>query len=92
MIRSPGEELAEWQGSKCCWQTVTSCVSQDSILRPGLLRIFMNNLDAGVTCLGSLLIILKLGAAVDSFEGQVALQRDLDRLNQCVMINWMKFN
>ncbi|KAK4827410.1 hypothetical protein QYF61_017840 [Mycteria americana] len=34
----------------------------------------------------------KLGGAVDSLEGQDALQRDLNRLEHCEIINGMKFN
>ena len=34
----------------------------------------------------------KLGGVVDSFEGQDALWRGLDRLEHWAMINGMKFN
>ena len=34
----------------------------------------------------------KLGGAVDSLEGQEALQRDLDKLERRAIINGMKFN
>jgi len=42
--------------------------------------------------LASLADDIKLGGAVDSLEGQEALQRDLDRLEHWTMINGMKFN
>ncbi|KAK4815346.1 LOW QUALITY PROTEIN: hypothetical protein QYF61_000178 [Mycteria americana] len=54
--------------------------------------MFISNLDAGAGCTTSKFADdTKLGGAVDSLEGQEALQRDVDRLEHWAVINGMKF-
>lgn len=51
---------------------------EEEVIPTKLLKMFINNLDAGLE--GILIGNTKLGGAVSSLEGRGALQRDLDKL------------
>jgi len=79
-------------GATSVWQPGNSDAPQDSVLGLVLLNTFINGLDAGLTCVTSKFADdTKLGGSVESFEGQEALQRDLDRLEHWAIIKWIKF-
>lgn len=65
-----------------------------SILRSVLFNTFINDLDAGVECIlyKGFQVDNKLRGSIDSLEGQVALLRDLDRLELWVYRKIMKYN
>lgn len=55
----------------------------NSILGPVLFNVFINDVDAGLECIPCKLADdTKQGGAADSLEGQEALKRDADRLEQ----------
>ena len=55
-----------------------------------LFKIFIKDLDTGPE--GTLNNCAKLGEGVDSLEGRKALQRDLDKLEDWIITNHVKFN
>lgn len=61
--------------------------------RVSLFNVCISGLDAEVECMVSKSVEnSKLGGAVDSFRGQEALYRDLDKLEHCVIIHGMQFD
>lgn len=72
------------------WKPDTSKVPQGLILGPMLLIVFINYLDSRTYwTLGKFANDTKLGVVDSRVE---ALQRDLERLESCAIINHMKFN
>ena len=72
------------------WKTVTSDVSQGSILDR---YIFISDIHGGIECtLSPFVDDTKLSGAVNTLEGRDAIQRDPDGLEERAWVNCMKFN
>jgi len=80
-------------GSISKWTPVTSAIAQRLVLVLVLFDIFVGDMERETECtLSKFAADTNLCGAVDSLEGQGAIQRDLDRLERWARVNLLKFN
>ena len=72
---------------------MTRDVPQGSVLTPVSFKIIVRDMGSGIECtLSKFMNDTKVSGIADILVGQVAIQRDLDRLKRWVSINLMEFN
>ena len=80
-------------GSKSDWGQVESGVPQGSVLGPLLFLIYINDLDSGISSdVSKFADDTKIGRLIRSDSDVIALQEDLDRLNEWSSKWQMQFN
>jgi len=86
-------KIEVYTDSKSRWTLVMSGVLQRSVLGPVLFNILVNVIDSrNERALSKCADDSKLSGAVDTPEGQDALQRDLEKLGKWTCVNLMRFN
>ena len=82
-----GKKPELWSVRQSSWRPVSGGVHQESVLRPALFHIFINDLDEGVELADD----TKLGGVADMLEGCAATQQDLERLEGWAGRNLIKY-